>query len=469
MKTRPLRFEELSENRLLFTNDAGDYFFSNQEFLKRFSDGSLTDDDVNFLKMNGHHPIENDELEEISFQKRWFDRINQASEINYVILVPTLRCNLSCNYCQVSRAPENSKAFDWDTTTVERVKNFLSELTTRNIKIEFQGGEPLLRIDLLEEIRNFCRNHFQEPQFVVCTNLQRVSGREWQFLESDDTYISTSLDPTPERHINQRTKSPELQREFECNLARAIETLGAEKVSALPTLNPNDLPDPESMINEYTRMGFKSIYLRRINFQGFARKSYKNSFADEAWFDYFDRFVNAVVKWNDDKDDNIEEFYLANIIRRIVKGGYNGNVDLRNPNWVASDYIVIDYDGRLYPSDESRMITRIGQMDLSIGDVATGINVDKVEHLNNSVINFDDPDCCDCAFQPYCGLDIVDDISRYSRVDLPRGETYHCRWHKVLFHKAFGMIYSDDHRVQKTVAGWLMTPKTSPHLRPMHK
>lgn len=43
----------------------------------------------------------------------------QAGKMNYLILVPTLRCNLACGYCQVSRAPENARGFDWSVETME--------------------------------------------------------------------------------------------------------------------------------------------------------------------------------------------------------------------------------------------------------------------------------------------------------------------------------------------------------------
>ena len=33
--------------------------------------------------------------------------------LDYIILVPTLRCNLACSYCQVSRASIAAKGYDW--------------------------------------------------------------------------------------------------------------------------------------------------------------------------------------------------------------------------------------------------------------------------------------------------------------------------------------------------------------------
>ncbi|MDT9694272.1 4Fe-4S cluster-binding domain-containing protein, partial [Streptomyces sp. P9(2023)] len=82
---------------------------------------------------------------------------------------------LTCGYCQVSRVSETAKGFDWNEETLEAVLQFLNQLSTTSIKIEFQGGEPLLRLDILEKVRAFCRQRFESAQFVVCTNLQNLS------------------------------------------------------------------------------------------------------------------------------------------------------------------------------------------------------------------------------------------------------------------------------------------------------
>ena len=41
------------------------------------------------------------------------------------MIIPTLRCNLKCSYCQVSRVDENTKGYDWSKETVKDFINFL--------------------------------------------------------------------------------------------------------------------------------------------------------------------------------------------------------------------------------------------------------------------------------------------------------------------------------------------------------
>jgi len=468
MNVWPLRFTDTNDGELLFTDYAGGYFRSTQEFLDRYATGELTTSDQNFLSDRGHAFEKVSDLSFIGFASRWSGRLNANKDINYIILVPTLRCNLSCDYCQVSRVNENAKGFDWDDKTLSAVLRLLEGFGTKEIKVEFQGGEPLLRLNMLREVRSFCRSHFETAQFVVCTNLQTVSKYAWDFLSDEDTHISTSLDGTFDVHQQQRTKDNTTTGTFRTNILKAIETKGVGNVSALPTIDPLSAPEPKILIQTFADLGLHSIFLRPINYQGFARKRYQFDQVNQFWSGYYRRFIDELIEYNATADEPFEEYYLTHILRRIIQGGHNNHVDLRNPNWLGQDYLVVDFNGVLYPTDEARMITRIGQLDLSIGNVHSGLDLSKLDVLNSDASNFFDPDCMNCAYQPYCGVDHIDDLSRYGRVDIPRHLTDHCQKHMSLFDLAFELLYSGDPKVHNSLAAWLNIPGYSPHLTPVH-
>src|SRR5690606_11470346 len=102
-------------------------------------------------------------------------RLKRPQALSYVILVPTLRCDLTCAYCQVSRAHEKAKGYDWSDETLAQTIAFLDQIGTESPQIEFQGGEPTLRLDLVEAIIDFSRDRFATPHFVICTNLSRLA------------------------------------------------------------------------------------------------------------------------------------------------------------------------------------------------------------------------------------------------------------------------------------------------------
>lgn len=466
MKVWPLQFRKLPDGDLLFSDDSGAFFRSSEPFLERYVGDQLTETDIRYLIQQGHAYRSEGDLSFVSYATRWARSINPARDLSYFIFVPTLRCNLMCDYCQVSRAAENAKGFDWDQKKLDQVIAMLDNQKTEEIKIEFQGGEPLLRLDVLEAIRSFCRVRFKSAQFVVCTNLQSVSDDAWNFFDSDDTHISTSFDGTSELHQQRRTKTKVVHSQFNRNLDLALSRCGPERVSALPTIDPFEPPSPEDIITAFASRGLNSIFLRRINYQGFARKKFDFEGSMEKWRAYYRSFVRALITYNASASEPLEEYYLSHALRRILQGGHHNHVDLRNPNWLGVDYLVIDFDGKFYPTDEARMVSRVGQVDLSIGSLEGGLDKHKVSNLNINASNFDDPDCVHCVYRPYCGLDLVDDLSRYGRVDIPRHITDHCRSHLDLFDFAFELLYSNDPIVHKSLSHWLDIPTYSMLMAP---
>lgn len=454
MQVWPLRFRE-TDGAILFADEAGGWFRASPGFLSRYVEDQLTSGDREFLLENGHASGSHGDLNETSFLARWARRrTGRATQLNYLILVPTLRCDLACDYCQVSRAAIGAQGYDWDESLLASVLKFLDSLSTEQIKIEFQGGEPLLRLDLLIQVRDFCRRRFKKSQFVVCSNFQSVSDEAWQFFSDEDTALSTSFDGTQDVHTQQRTHDRSKTEQLEQNLRSFVARFGATRISALPTIDIENPPDFADLLSSFHALGLNSIFLRPINRQGFARRGANQPDAAEKWRALHNRFVDLLVDRNFDSEICFEEYYLTHALRRVLTPGMDGNVDLRNPNLVGTDYAVVDYDGTLYPTDEARMMARVGQIDLSIGHVTSGITSHVTELLNASGFNDLDPDCMHCPYQPFCGTDNVDSISRYGRIDLPRQQTWFCQRHLSLFDKVFELLSSNDPKVIFSLQKW---------------
>jgi His-Xaa-Ser system radical SAM maturase HxsB len=464
----PLR-ARLIDGRVLCTNDTGRFFASDGQFLRRLTRQSLVATDRDFLLSEGHLLEEGDRLGRVAYLRGLSERIEVPGELNYLILVPTLRCNLSCSYCQVSRAALGAAGFDWSDEILADVLAAIDRLTGKSIKIEFQGGEPTLRLDLLRAVVERAER-FEKREFVVCSNLQDLSAEALELFDRPDVYISTSLDGGFESHRGNRTKLTDKTKRFFENLRCVIDRYGSRKVSALPTIDSTNPPDQDALIETYLEYGFERIFLRPINFQGFARKQHKQSLQQgEAWRDYYECFVRNLVARNwRDRSRVLEETYFSICLRRIFHPGSQRHVDLRNPNWLGHDYIVVDYDGRVYPTDEARMLSRSGVIDLAIGSVKEGWASAARDTLNARSSNFDDPACQRCAFQPYCGRDLIDDISRYGRIDTPRHETEFCRRHTHIFDLIFRMIYEGDPAVTYSLCRWLRLDGTPPSLGIYH-
>jgi len=466
MKVWPLRFRDPGDGRLFFADDAGGFFMSDDAFLQRYVRGTLTDTDVSFLLRGGHGYGREGGLAHTAFAWRWTARQAVQERMSYVILIPTLRCNLACTYCQVSRAAETAHGYDWSSEAVADILGFLGNLATDEIKIEFQGGEPLLRVDLLESVRAFCRDRFAKSNFVVCTNLQNLGPRELAFLDAGDTHISTSLDGRLADHDRHRTQDRTRAEEFFANLTVAVERFGSDRVSALPTIDIDDPPDLDALIDTFDSFGLTSIYLRPVNYQGFARRRPPRPDDLARWNELYGNFIERLIARNFRTGRVIEEFYLSHCLRRMLAAGHDGHVDLRNPSRPAADYIVVDFDGKLYPSDEARMLARIGHIDLSVGSVRDGIDRAKAQAL--AAFNNFDPDCIHCPYQPYCGSDPVDNVSRYGRTDIARAGTWFCDRQLSVFDSAVRLIYSRDEEELFSLRHWAGVSSWPEALAPVH-
>lgn len=385
-------------------------------------------------------------------------------QIGYLILVPTLRCNLACSYCQVSRVAEKATGFDWTEETLEAVLSYIQDLRVTNLKVEFQGGEPLLALPLLKRVREFCQANIANVEFVVCTNLQSISQSSFEFLSNEDVTISTSFDGTQDIHRKQRMSSDEEMNDFLGTVHQLLEQFGPNKLSALPTLDPEHLPEVGELLDSYLEWGMSSIFLRPVANYGFARKAHDAQKISEKWYKFHGQVVGEMIHRNFQLGTHFEDFYLSLCLRRVLRSDLNGHVDLRNPSLLGRDYIVIDYDGTFYPTDEARMLTRTGQIDLSVGHVTGEIDQSKLNTLNAYSSNYGDPECDQCRHQVYCGRDVIDDLSRYGRIDLPRSETEFCKRHKYMFGLVEDLLQSSDTEVHHSLALWAGIPEWDPVL-----
>jgi len=461
LASSPVRYRTIADERVLHVSDTGEFFASGSEFLARLLDGVTSAADEEFLIDRGH--IVRGE-QPFSATARLFNlaqRWSRTGTLDYLILVPTLRCNLSCSYCQVSRVTDKAQGFDWSDATLAAVLDLIDTLPTPHIKIEFQGGEPTLRPDLIQAVIDRCER-FEHKQFVICTNLQAIDEALWSIFDNANLYISTSLDGTEATHASQRTG--DRTNIFLQNLNAVITRYGPEKISALPTIDPKAPPAIDAIIDTYKSFGLDSIFLRPINYQGFARKRHRYSRElDASWNAYHRAFVERIIEINwEDRTRVLEETYFSICLRRIFQPRADRHVDLRNPNPLAVDYLVIDHDGTLYPTDEARMLARSGVVDLGLGKVGDDWKGETWELLNGHCSNAFDPACERCAYQPFCGKDVIDDLARYGTIDVDRTETAFCQKHLAIFDHIFELIYRGDERVNYSLSRWLRMDGTAP-------
>jgi uncharacterized protein len=166
------------------------------------------------------------------------------------------------------------------------------------------------------------------------------------------------------------------------------------------------------IVDEYLRLGLDGVFLRPLSPYGFAVKTKQFQRYDaKRWLDFYERGLRYILSINR-AGRHFPEFYSALILRRMLTDRPIGYVDLRSPAGIGLGALVYNYDGRVFASDEGRMLAEMGDNTFELGHVDTAsyrslILSDKLVDLVASSLTQCAPECSDCVFEPHCGADPV--------------------------------------------------------------
>lgn len=379
------------------------------------------------------------------------------------IFVVTLRCDHACGYCQVSRAATGAAGFDMSWANAQAALDRVFEAPSQVLTIEFQGGEPALRFDLIRDIvieaerRN--AEHQRALRFSMVSTLHHLGAEELAFCRDHQIHISTSIDGTQALHDRQRPNpTRDSWAKTVSGLARAREVLGYEGVVAMPTLTRAALQDPRAVVDAYRDLGFGSIFLRPISPYGFARKTRRAIGYDmEAFVAFYGRALDYILELNR-QGEPIVETYASILLRHIMTPFHTGYVDLRSPAGAGLGVLVYNYDGLVYPADEARMAAETGDRRFALGRVdqplAELITSPAMQWLSTGAVAEQLPGCRDCAFVPYCGADPIYHAAAQGDPVGDRATSEFCVKHMGLFKILFGHIAAGDPETLRTFTAW---------------
>jgi uncharacterized protein len=413
----PIRFLSLDANRYIVSNIAGNYQVMERQHLAdlvrhRLPVHSPLYDDLkaNHFLADGDSNVYRDLL-----AAKYRTRQARLPEFTALhLFVVTLRCDHSCQYCQVSRVSEDRAAFDMSAETADRAIALMLESPSQQLKVEFQGGEPLLNFELIRyivlEVERLADG--REVQFVITSNLSPLTDEILEFAAAHKIFFSTSLDGPPELHNRNRPRpGSDSHAQAVSGIERIRRRLGHDAVAALMTSTAESLKQPEVIIDEYVRLGFDSIFLRFISPYGFAAKTAKRiGYETDEFIEFFKRGLAYIVSLNQ-RGTMIRETYSTLLLQRMLTPYATGYVDLQSPAGIGISVLAYNYDGDVYAADEGRMLAEMGDRTFRLGNVQNSYEELIARSFLLSTISDTMleglPGCCDCALLPYCGSDPV--------------------------------------------------------------
>ena len=442
----------LRDGKFLLTTDHGDWVVLTKCELEQLESGKF--EDVLRLKLEEKGIILNEQNKENVIEKLRNRYLFLRGGPSLHIVVLSLRCNQRCVYCHASSVPQKECGFDMDMETAKKTIDFIFQTPSKNIAIEFQGGEPLLNVDVLRYLISYAKkvNELSKKnlEFRLVSNLKFLNDEIKRFLKKENVYVCTSLDGPKELHEYNRnigTHEPTV---------KGMKKLMKEKIplSAILTISRESLKFPKKIVDEYILLSQKSIHVRFLSNLGNAKEDWERVGYNALDFvDFWKKCLDYIIQ------KNLKGYYLEERGTKIILQklfGYEPNyLELRNPCGAITGQLLYDYNGDIYTCDEARMVGsdlfKVGNV---FSDTLTSVmSSPKSCEIIRSSIN-DVAICDSCVYKPYCGLCPV---CSYAEQGSPLGNvptTTRCKIHKAQFDYIFEKLLSDSD-YKKIFLDWL--------------
>lgn len=415
----PFNFKRLDSGKELLINMVGDFILAPQgsvsQILKK--DRSYLDDELYYdlLSNNFIHDSKDVKSMELLANRLRTKKSNAFSFARLHAFVITLRCEHTCQYCQVSRVSSDKEKYDFSKSNLFKAINLMLSSPEKHLTMEFQGGEALLAFDLIKVaiayVKPKAELYSKQINYVICTNLAPINEEILEYCKEEKILISCSLDGHKELHNSNRIRPGRNSYELvEKGLNLSFDIIGRENVSALMTTTTTSLKYPIEIIDEYRKFGFNSVFLRPISPYGFATKNKNSKYQTSEFLEFYKRGLDYILDLNR-SGEFFKETYTAVVLKKILTAFVDNYVDLLSPSGLINSVIVYDYDGKIFLSDESRMLAQMKDFTFQLGTVddswETLLSNSLVDKIADAGVNEFLAGCSSCAYNIYCGVDPV--------------------------------------------------------------
>ncbi len=133
----------------------------------------------------------------------------EYKKLEHLRLILTNKCNLKCIYCYADGGSYHQKLDEKNFDTVKKTIQFFYSKYKYIHQISFFGGEPLIKVDLIEQscayINSYCeKNEIPLPIYSMVTNATLMDDKAVEIIFRYKIHINVSLDGPKEFNDRQR-------------------------------------------------------------------------------------------------------------------------------------------------------------------------------------------------------------------------------------------------------------------------
>ena len=461
IKLNFFNFRELN-NQILLTNDFGCHMFLRKEEFKRLLAKDIDDGSDLYKKLLESKMIYEDS--DLAFSSRNSFRLREmkgymGEATSLHIFVVTTACNFNCVYCQANSGTHCPNRY-MDAETAERAVDIALQSPAKHLAFEFQGGEPLLNFSIIQHIVHYAEEHKNGKRidYNVVTNLSLLTNEMVDFFRLYRFGISTSIDGAQDLHDwNRPFKDGKGSFSAVTEAVSRVRESGLS-IGAIETTTRQSLQYAPEIVQAYAELGFDNIFIRPLTPLGKARKNWKTiGYTPEEFLGFYKAALDQILLLNE-KGICMRETHASIFLKKL--SGINMNyMELRSPCGGGIGQIAYFADGRVFTCDEGRMLAEMGDPSFQLGDVfhddyRSLIKRGTCRTVCASSVLETLPSCCDCAYQPYCGVCPVVNYAMYQDVIEREPHTYKCRIHTGILDCLFGFLQAGDSTVIQVLNEW---------------
>jgi His-Xaa-Ser system radical SAM maturase HxsB len=464
----PFRFREVGGDVLL-TNGWGDWIFVTKAEIAALARGEVPEPLRERLAARNFLRSALD-MEALAARARKKSRFLDHGP-NLHIVVVTLRCNETCVYCHASRADMDAVHTDMSPEIGEKCVDLMLQSTSPIVTLEFQGGEPLVNFPVMRHIIEYAlarnRAYGKELGFTMVSNLALMDEEKLAYLADHRVQICTSIDGPEPLHNKQRIlaggNAHRASVQWIERINKAYIDLGLDPtlyhVEALLTTTREALKYPREIVDTYVNLGCRAIFLRPVDPFGFAGRTAPIVEYDRAAYrDFYRAAVEHILEKNR-RGEQVLERYAAIFLTKILGDDDPNFLDIRSPSGSGIGALAYNYDGKIFTSDEGRMMYETGDNAFLIGDVRSATYRSLMKHetvraLILASIREVQPDCVSCAYAPYCGIQPEHSYRTQGTIFGRMRESTLCSVHKGIQDYLFEKLRQGDDQTVEILRRW---------------
>lgn len=473
--------------RVLLTNDGGEWHFLSEEDFALFLSGEMAADHAEYDGLAAKGFFRRDlDVHELALKvrrKRYY--VDYGPHLH--VMITTLRCNQGCKYCHASRTDMHRDDTDMPPEVVEKAVEMAFQSTNPYICFEYTGGEPTVNMDAIKLAVTLAEEKQKSSGKIVdhslVTNMTWMTEENAEWLIDKGVMVCTSLDGPKELHDWNRTwvkKDANFPQGVVPADSSAYESVldwiryfnrryiekgkdpGLWHVDALMTTTRKTIEMWKELVDLYVDLGIRSIKIRPLNPYGFATKTWRViGYSMEEYLAFYEQVLDYVIELNK-QGVQIQEGTAALFLKKMLTPDDPNYVDIRNPIGSGTGQVAYHFNGRIYPSDEGRMLAGMGNDFFQIGILGETSYDEMVKHPTVKALVMSSlldslPACHTCWNLPYCGVRPINNYMESGDMFAQRPNTPKCKEHMAIARMLFERLANDtDGTVETIFRRWII-------------